>query len=564
MATSPPFPATAPAAPAWAPVAVAGAFLFAHAPMLRRGWVWDDLESRTDMALRGAWRLFEPDPFGFVRPGKAALLSAMESVWGGWAPGWQLTGMAIGATAAVLVHALARRLGLGPGGALLAGLVYAVHPFHVEATGWSSALNGMLVVVLGVAALLLVLRGGRGPLLGAAAMMMAAMACKEEAIALPVVAGLLVWWRRGWAWRPMAGLAAVLAAQGAMAAGLRVLSRTVGQQLDPLPLAPWVISLHAPWTMLVHGGLAVWPFRWAYYAEPPMGTTISWALAAAGWVALGWLATRLLRRGGAPPPRWAVVVAAGVVAMAPMMNLLPMGNHLLGVRYLAPGMVWGAIGVGMAWEQVAGRRGRMAVLAGLLLWSVAAVVTSWAHHGVWRTHRGLMERMAAASPQGIFQLQVARDALGRGELDRALAVAEAAPEDGPREAFTRRLLLAMAHSRRGDTAAAMRWGQAALELRPEDSDLATVLGDLYEQRYARSADPADLAAADRFYTIGRRGHGENALTSHLNQGLLWVMQGDAARGIAIWEEGLARFPGSAELRTNLAIARRNGRGSVSP
>ncbi len=81
----------------------------------------------------GAWgqQLKELRPF-------AALSFMIEArVWGGWAPGYRFTNVLLHLAATALVVRLAWRYSDGQrNAALVAGLVFAVHPTHAEAVAW--------------------------------------------------------------------------------------------------------------------------------------------------------------------------------------------------------------------------------------------------------------------------------------------------------------------------------------------------------------------------------------------------------------------------------------------
>ena len=54
-------------------------------------------------------------------------------LWSGWVPGFHLTNVLLHAVATALVTAMALTLGAGRAAALWCGLLFAVHPVHVEA-----------------------------------------------------------------------------------------------------------------------------------------------------------------------------------------------------------------------------------------------------------------------------------------------------------------------------------------------------------------------------------------------------------------------------------------------
>ncbi len=110
--------------------------------------------------------------------------------------GFHAVNVLLHAGVSLLVWLLARRLGLAPPGALLAGALFAVHPVHCEAVAngvGRAELLSALFLLLGM----LALRPAAGPLASArvaraAAAFCCALLAKESAICYPVLAGLLL------------------------------------------------------------------------------------------------------------------------------------------------------------------------------------------------------------------------------------------------------------------------------------------------------------------------------------------------------------------------------------
>jgi len=101
---------------------------------------------------------------------------------------WSLS---LHAAASALVVLLALRLGIGSGGALLAGLIFASHPIHTEAVGWISAHSELMAGALLLGAWVAHLAGRW---LVASALLGLALLSKEVAVVFPglVLAGDLL------------------------------------------------------------------------------------------------------------------------------------------------------------------------------------------------------------------------------------------------------------------------------------------------------------------------------------------------------------------------------------
>lgn len=204
-----------------APALVVSAALACYMSSLPNGLVLDDKEIVRDnvnirsvldwrrvwlsewWALRGA-QAEQPDPARdrLYRPLTVftfALNYALDPPAADGRPrprGFHAVNVLLHAAVSLLVWRLARRLGLAPPWALLAGLLFAVHPVHCEAVAnvvGRAELLSALFLLLG----LLALPPADGPLtagrlLPAAAAFLCALLAKESAICYPVLAGLLL------------------------------------------------------------------------------------------------------------------------------------------------------------------------------------------------------------------------------------------------------------------------------------------------------------------------------------------------------------------------------------
>lgn len=539
--------------PALAPALVAGVAVLAHGTMLLRDFVWDDRISREQMAMQGRWLLVQPDAFGFVRPGKTLLLSLLDSVFGDAAVLWQGFALCTVVIASLLVWRLAREF-LSAGGALVAALAYAVHPLHVEATGWISALNGTWLTIIAVGYYLLLLENPRSPdgrrLFSLTALFVLALMMKEEAVVLPLTALLLLWLKGE---RPARAHIVVMGIQY-LIAGLflvytRMASAEAGQQLEAMPYPWWVMSLTAPRTILSHLAWFFAPYSWGYSQQFDPTSAIYFTLFAAGWIAAVAVAVWAWRNRRSPSEPL-VFLAIAILGLLPTSNLLPMGNYIFAPRYLAHGGIGLCLLLGWAWQRNPPGFFPAAIFG---FWLFAAGLTSARHHLPWQSEAGLYARMSEETHRSVFPLLLAQIHLREGRLDEAATQADLAIERDPANAdahITRGRIL-FAGGRPEEALAAWR---RAEEIAPGNIDLAASLGDYFDQRFSQGNDPADFAEADRYYALATRGFAPNAEVAYVNRGLLWVLAGEKEKGVAIWREGLAKFPNSPDLRRNLSIA----------
>jgi len=122
--------------------------------------------------------------------------------------GYHLTNAALHGAVSALVAALAAAFGLGRGGALASGLLFAAHPIHVEAVTPVVGRSELLAALFCLGAWICHLSGTcdaarPGRLAAAAALFAAGLLSKENAAVLPalILAGDLVFHRSG-PWRP--------------------------------------------------------------------------------------------------------------------------------------------------------------------------------------------------------------------------------------------------------------------------------------------------------------------------------------------------------------------------
>lgn len=324
-------------------------------------------------------------PFGYFRPLCMATYWIERQACGLSPAAGHLVNLALASAAAALVVVLLRRY---TGDAFLAaatGLLFALHPYHVENTAWIAARADLLFSLLFILAALAYdrwRRSPRGAPIAALALFEAALLAKEAALTLPaflLVLGLCDRERRPGAvecargYLPLAGLAAA----------------------HFLLLRPWALqgtgmtlAGYAPVTwlknLLAFGVAAVLPA----HIESIEGRPLAWG--ALALLATGGLLGAARARAGRVPP--------AVLAAVPIFAVL-VGPHVISFqeRYLfLPGAA-SALAIA-ALLRAAGRR--TGGLAGALLvagWclSLAAHWTGWSAAG--RASRQLVGGLVEAS-----------------------------------------------------------------------------------------------------------------------------------------------------------------------
>ncbi|MDR3674425.1 MAG: tetratricopeptide repeat protein [Acidobacteriota bacterium] len=159
--------------PAWWGIAIVLALTFAvYIPTLRYQFVHDDRgqivenpavhswHSVPTYFTAHVWAAVMPEELGnYYRPLFLLWLRINDAVFGTQAWGWHLTTILAHVLATLLVYLLALRLGIGRDVALLAALIFGLHPAHIEAVAWISGVTEPLLGILLIASFLAYVEG---------------------------------------------------------------------------------------------------------------------------------------------------------------------------------------------------------------------------------------------------------------------------------------------------------------------------------------------------------------------------------------------------------------------
>lgn len=540
------------------PVIVA---LAAHWRIAARPFLWDDHLYIQQLRLVGWMPLFQPDIFGFLRPGKLAMFNSAWALLGDAVAWWQGGLLLLLVTTVVALHELARRL-FGGLAALVATCLYAASPVHVEGAGWFSAANGTamtLMAVLFYLAVLHVCSGRRVWSIAAALLLMAAALLREDAFVLPFTAALLMMAAFGQLPKAVRTPLGALMALAVVVAVLPRLLAATAQDLDPIEAPAWVVALGVPGRVLQHLYIAAQPFTWHYYDRATVGSFPSpWEVIAlllviaCGAVMIG------LGRGNMLARRVALLMAAFAIALLPMMNVLPLGNDLVGVRYLTHGGLFLGLAMGLLVDAAAIRKGIALkfALAVCFWWLPFAIVYSNSYHRVWADELRFFEVLAARNDDPLYHEKVAEQHYQRGQFAEMLAAADRAEAAGSDRAETL-VLRGMAQDRLGlAQAALLSFGDAARRDATNGAALVN-LADALERQSADAGQPIPAQVMELYTRATNATNAEAASTAYVNLGIVHAQAGRLEEAEAVWAAGLARFPGSAELAQNLAIVRRD-------
>jgi hypothetical protein len=196
---------TLPGLPAWKAIAVVLALTFAvYAPTLRYQFVHDDRGQIVENPAVHSWHLVPtyftshvwaavmPEELGnYYRPVFLLWLRINDAVFGNHAWGWHLTTILAHLSTTLLVYFLALRFGGSRDLALLAALIFGLHPAHIEAVAWVSGVTEPLLGVLLLASFLAYARWRRESArkwrLISLALFALALGEKETALILPAL-----------------------------------------------------------------------------------------------------------------------------------------------------------------------------------------------------------------------------------------------------------------------------------------------------------------------------------------------------------------------------------------
>lgn len=567
-------------------VALAAALPFAgtlrNPPVLDDGWA--ALENPLVWSLRNVGRTFgelygyagDPSVRGPYRPVTTLSYALDYAVHGRWTPGFHAVNVALHVVASLLLWALVRRVARAalPGreerAALLAGLLFAVHPAHVEAVGTIFGRPEPLAAAFTFGALIAALRwrGAWWRLPGAVLLLALGVLSKEVAIVAPVVFLLLAWAvprAAGLDVPPGVGDPARRRALGSAAAVAAALALSAvpyfamrGPSLAVAPVARWfpvsTPGLHVALTMSRVLGeylrILVFPSflggDFAYAARLPTlaaptagfwGATVAWtaALAAGAWL---WTTRR------------APLEGAGIlwtfVALTPVLQIVPVGV-LLAERllYLPSAGFCLAVGVAVARLLPATSPWRARLPAGVAVAAIATVLALLATRTVtrtldWRTDVAFWESELAKAPTEVVvnnNLAIAYTA--RGEYAKAAERCEVALRTAPHywRAWTN---LGIARRWLRDGAGARAAFQRAMDLAPRETAPLLHLALLLDGEGDRAGAAALLARA-------RRMQPEDARLAR-NHGFVLLRAGRADEARAALSDAVRLDPKDAESR----------------
>lgn len=278
-------------------------------PALRGGLIWDDDAHITTTALRswdGLRRIW--CELGATQQYYPLLHSAFwveHRLWGDQVLGYHLLNVVLHASCAGLLVLVVRRLALP--GAWIAGLLFALHPVHVESVAWITEQKNTLSLLLYLLAALAYLRFERGRSAAfywlATGLFVLMLLTKSVTATLPAALLVVFWWQRGrLLWRrdilPLVPWFVLAAGSGLFTAWVE--HHLIGASGEAFALSATQRILLAGRVVWFYVGKLLWPAelifsypRWTIEVTDP----VAWAYPAAvlATLALGWWRRTCLR-----------------------------------------------------------------------------------------------------------------------------------------------------------------------------------------------------------------------------------------------------------------------------
>lgn len=531
--------------------------LAAYFPALTGEFLWDDAGHVTHPSLQswsGLGRIwFEVGATQQYYPLLHTALWIEHRIWGDATVGYHLINVLWHVTSACLLIAILRRLAVP--GAVLAGMIFALHPVCVESVAWIAEQKNTLSTIFYLAAALAWLRfdDDRRPSRYAIASVwfLAALLTKTVTATLPAALLVVAWWRRGrLSWRgdvqPLLPWLVLGVAAGLGTAWLETAQIGAGGDDFALGIVErTLLAGRAGWFYL---GKLLWPAGLTFFYP-------RWTIdAASAWQWIFPVATLLLLaalvhwRHRTRAPLAAVLLFGGtLVPVLGFVNVYPfvfsyVADHF---QYLASlGIIaFLSAAATRGWTLLSGpRRGGFAAAAALL---VILGGLTWRQSGMYRDVFTLYEATLARNPSSWaahLNLGTAWDEAGQPEkalphLQQALELKPGHPE--PLNTLGNVL------NRLGRPREALPLLEEAVQRQPRFATAHNTLGSIL---MALERPEDGIAAFRRALAI------EPTLTiAQVNYGWAMGNQGRVAEAVAQFEQARKRQPESADVEFKWAL-----------
>ena len=452
---------------------VAGLALAAFAPSLLHGFHFDDAALLSDPSITQptGWHTV----FGALQTRPLTWLTfwANYQLSGSNPVAWHLVSVLLHASNAVLLYSASRRI-VDPPVALLASMLFAVHPLQVESVAYVFSRGTELCTMF---CLLALITHQLGRTWISVSLFVVALLAKEECATFPALL-LLIDWLRGQKNLPLRPIAVMLGLSAI--AGAHVLFTTAQVAHSGAGFTAGV----SPQSYLALQGFAVLRYLWLLVLpwgftidpEPPKSAIVL-ATSSAVLLMLSWFAVRNLKTS-----KGALFFLAGLILLLPSSSIFPATDFAADHRMYLPMVAfsWCAALLMMKCKPwIPG------VVTALLL------IVTWTRMPVWASDRALWTEAARRSPHKVRPLlQLSRMA----QPDEAFQLLNQAQAIDPNNADV--------HTERGrvlldtrKTVDALREFGLALALAPNDPHALNNRGVALEQLGQHRAAQADFQRA---------------------------------------------------------------------
>lgn len=376
----------------------------AHFAGLASGFTnWDDPSYliynplTEDPLAEGAFGLLATPSLGYPLPVTMIGYWAQRQLFGLDPLAFHAVSLVLHIGVAVLVAALARRLGSGDGAAALLASLFAVHPLTVEPVVWVTGQKDLLMTLFLLAALVVrAHRGGERPARAAAtaALIALALLSKPSGVCAPVLL-FAVDWSLGRSPRAQLPLYAAVVAFAAIVAGLALWGHE-SQQIGPSAFFGLESLLEAVWTVKLQVVHVAFPAHLAAKYYPPEGVELAIGVAAGLSLLALWAAGMVH---GARRDKRVLVggLLAVAAAYAPTSGLLPLSRGPADSYMYLP-LALAAAFVAVALARTLAARARLTIAATLIA-TVALAAWSAHTHRHWRNAITLWKNVAELNPE---------------------------------------------------------------------------------------------------------------------------------------------------------------------
>ncbi|HKT12006.1 MAG TPA: tetratricopeptide repeat protein [Terriglobia bacterium] len=515
--------------------------------------------------LERVWNFAYPGILGnYYRPIFLLFLLLNYKIFGPFPAGWHLVSVAAHMGVTYLVYVLARRLNSDGPTALIAALIFGLHPVHIESVAWISGATDPLLALFLLPSFLCYLNAReqaahrRAWFAGSLTLYALAMLSKETALILPIIIFTFEW-----LWQEASG-----------GTGLRTVfkrTRTAIVRIVPfllltvvylavrwyvleglghtmVPLGAWTILLTWPHLLLFYVWHLAWPFGLSvFYNEPYVGTPglVPFVLPLAGLVSVAFLvflAVRKLARTAPEDGRLVVFLCTWIlIPFIPLLDLsvLPVGE-IAHDRYLYLPSIGFCILLAMAIRRIPFRKLKILGLPALQAVAVLSLVLLFGistpmQDRYWANDLKLYSRGVSRSPQNKLARTNLGNAMGEeGRYAEALAFYQQVLARDP--GFWLAIYnTGYTYYRMGRLHEAEQYLKRAIAVNGVDSDEYFYLG----LACLKLGDVDDAEKAVRHALKLQPG----GLAYHFALGMILKLKGDIPGALAQFKEELRNFPG---------------------